>query len=326
MVADAVAAAKLPVGVVIGHAPAKAAGHALLGDAVVEDSRVAQSLRQPVGLVVKGFGGELLPPELADEISPAQVRRHGTAGLAPGAAAPVGIIVVGIHVLQQLALVEAPGPGRGAGGVQPVDGLMGALVKRLVIGAAADPHAPQKDTGVVAVLADHLPAVLQSLGFPGVVAQVLPAGHFREHEDAQLVAGIEERRAGGTVAGADGVAAQLFFQQLSIQPLDAVRHGIALVGVALVAVEAPQLHPLAVEVQSPGHKLEGAEAKPGAPLIQDTVRQAVGARTDEPDGKGVEGGVFEAPGVDAVQGAHDGEGEFPLVEGPAARGTADLGL
>ena len=128
------------------------------------------------------------------------------------------------------------------------------------------------------------------------------------------------------MAGADGVAAQLFFQQLGIQPLDAVRHGIALVGVALVAVEAPQLHPLAVEVQSPGHKLEGAEAKPGAPLIQDTVRQAVGARTDEPDGKGVEGGVFEAPGVDAVQGAHDREGELPLVEGPAARGTADLGL
>ena len=93
-----------------------------------------------------------------------------------------------------------------------------------------------------------------------------------------------------------------------------------------MAVEAPQLHPLAVEVQSPGHKLEGAEAKPGAPLIQDTVRQAVGARTDEPDGKSVEGGVFEAPGVDAVQGAHDREGELPLVEGPAARGTADLGL
>ena len=120
--------------------------------------------------------------------------------------------------------------------------------------------------------------------------------------------------------------AQLLKKQLGIQPLDAVRHGIALVGVALVAVEAPQLHPLAVEVQSPGHKLEGAEAKPGAPLIQDTVRQAVGARTDEPDGKGVEGGVFEAPGVDAVQGAHDREGELPLVEGPAARGTADLGL
>ena len=73
MVADAVAAAKFPVGVVIGHAPAKAARHARLGDGIVQDGRVVEGLGQPVRLVVKGLGRELLAPELADEVALAQV-------------------------------------------------------------------------------------------------------------------------------------------------------------------------------------------------------------------------------------------------------------
>ena len=43
-----------------------------------------------------------------------------------------------------------------------------------------------------------------------------------------------------------------FFDELGIQPLQAVRHGIALIGVALVPVDAPQHHPLAVQVQATG--------------------------------------------------------------------------
>ena len=74
MVADAVAAAELAVGVVIGHAPAKGTGHALLGNGIVEDGGMAQSLCQPVRFVVKGLGRELLAPELADEVA---LRRSG---------------------------------------------------------------------------------------------------------------------------------------------------------------------------------------------------------------------------------------------------------
>ena len=83
--------------------------------------------------------------------------------------------------------------------------------KGFVVGAAVDPHAPQKDAGVVAALADHLAAVLQSLGFPAVVAEVLPAGHFREDEMPSSSQASRKAGPGGTVAGADGVAAQLLF-------------------------------------------------------------------------------------------------------------------
>ena len=160
VVADTVAAAEFPVGVVVGHAPAKAARHARLGDAVVQHSGVVQRLHQTVRFIVKGLGGEVLAAEFADEVALAGVRGHGGAVLAARAAPGVGIIVVGVNVLQQLAFAGAAGARRGAGGVQPVDGFVGALIKGLVVGAAADAGTPQKDAGMVAVLAHHLPAVL----------------------------------------------------------------------------------------------------------------------------------------------------------------------
>ena len=107
---------------------------------------------------------------------------------------------------------------------------------------------------MAAALADHLAAVLQRLRFPDVVAHILPAGHLHKDQQAQLVAGVEEGGAGGH-REPDGVAAQLLFQQLGVQTLDAVRHGVALIGIALGAVEAPQLHPLAVEIKPSGHEL-----------------------------------------------------------------------
>ena len=195
-----------------------------------------QRLHQTVGFIVKGLGGKVLSAERADEVALAGVRGHGGAVLAACAAPGVGIIVVGVHVLQQLAFAVAAGARRGAGGVQPVDGLIGALIKGLIVGAAADACTPQKDAGMVAVLAHHLPAVLQRLRLPHFVTDVLPAGHLDKYQQTQLIAGVQKRRAGGRIAGAHGVAAQLLFQQLSVQPLDAVRHGVALIGVALVPV------------------------------------------------------------------------------------------
>ena len=108
MVADAVAAAKFPVGVVIGHAPAKAAGHALLRNGIVDPGGIAQSLHQPVGLVVKGLGGQLLPAEFADEVALAGIGSHRGAGFAGGTAPTVRVIVVGVNILQQLALAVVP--------------------------------------------------------------------------------------------------------------------------------------------------------------------------------------------------------------------------
>ncbi len=325
LIADAVAAAELPVGVVIGHAPAETACHALLGNGVVEDGGIAQSLCQTVGFIVKRLGRELCALKFADEIAFPGVGGDGGAGLAPHAPAPVGVVAVGINVLEELAAAGAPGAGSGPGGVEAVDRLVGALVEALIVGAATDPDAPEEDTGMAAVLADHLPAVLQGLGLPGIVADVLPAGHLHEDQQAQLVAGVQKRRA-GRCGEPDGIAAQLLFQQLCVQTLNTVGHGIALIWKALAAVQAPQLHPLAVEVEPTRHELQGAEAEPAALFVQNPVGQAAGAGPDEPDREGVEGGVLDAPRMDIVQGTVDGQGKLTGVESPTAGGAADLGL
>ena len=179
---------------------------------------------------------------------------------------------------------------------------------------------------MVAVLAHHLPAVLQRLRLPDLIADVLPAGHFGEHQQTQFVAGVQKRRAGGRIAGAHGVAAQFLFQQLGVQPLDAVRHGVALIRVTLVPVQPAQLHPLSVQVQPACHELHGAEAEPHRFFVQHPVGQTAGAGADEPHGQGVQGGVLQAPRVHVVQCAGDGQGKLAAVHCPAPGGAADLGL
>ena len=163
LIADAVAAAEFAVGVVVGHAPAEAARHALLSDGVVEDGGVAQGLCQAVGLVVEGLGRELGALELADEIAFPGVRVTRCGPRTRRRARGRSSRCRRIH-LPEAGCGRSLGTGRGAGGVEAAYRLVGALIK-LVVGAAADPHTPQKDAGVAAALADHLAAVLQSLRF-----------------------------------------------------------------------------------------------------------------------------------------------------------------
>lgn len=81
-----------------------------------------------------------------------------------------------------------------------------------------------------------------------------------------------------------------------------------------------------VEVQPARHKLDGAEAKPDHLLVQSPVGQAAGAGADQPHREGIAGGVLTAPGLDPVQGAVDGQGEFAHIGGPPPRRGADFGL
>ena len=90
---------------------------------------MVQRLDQPVRLVVKGFGRELLAPEFADEVAFADVGGDVGSVLAPRPPPGVGVVVVGVDVFQKLILPADVDPGGGAGGVEPVDGLVGALVE-----------------------------------------------------------------------------------------------------------------------------------------------------------------------------------------------------
>ena len=178
---------------------------------------------------------------------------------------------------------------------------------------------------MVAVLADHLAAVLQGLGLPGRAAGKALARHLHKGKQTQLVAGVQKGRA-GRAAAPHRVAAQLLFQDLRVQPLEAVGHGVALVGPALGAHQAAQLGADAVQVQPAGHELQRAEPEANHLLVQHPVGQAAGAGPDQPDGQSVQGGVLAAPGLDPVQGAADGQGQLAHIGGPPPRGGADLGL
>ena len=61
---------------------------------------------------------------------------------------------------------------------------------------------------MVPVAADHFADIADRDVLPGLVADVLPAGNFLEHQQAQLVAGVEELDRLRVVRGAHDVAVQ----------------------------------------------------------------------------------------------------------------------
>ena len=188
VVADPVAAPEVPVGIVVKHAPAEGAADVPVGQGRIQHAGVAQGVLPPVAFIVKGFRGEHVAVVLGDEVGLLRIRR----GLRLGNAAPVvplvDEIIVGVHILQKTALAKIPHAARRPGGIQPVGRLHGPRVEAVVVLALVDPHAPQKDAWVVAVLEHHLLHILHRLVLPGVVADMLPSGDLGKDEKADLVA------------------------------------------------------------------------------------------------------------------------------------------
>ncbi len=103
--------------------------------------------------------------------------------------------------------------------------------------------------------------------FPGLIADVLPAGNFFKNKQAEFVAGVEKMRRLRIMRRADDVAFQLFFDYLGILPLPAFRHRLADIWIRLVAVEAAKLDVFAVEVKPFGRKFCFAETDTGVKMV-----------------------------------------------------------
>ena len=71
------------------------------------------------------------------------------------------------------------------------------------------------------------PDVAHGQVLPGLIADVLPAGDFLKHQQADLVAAVEEVRRLRVVRRAHDVALQLLLQDEGIAPLHARGHGAA---------------------------------------------------------------------------------------------------
>ena len=144
------------MGLVVEHTPAKAPGVLSAGIGGVLHPDVPQGVFLSMRAIVKGLGGVHVTVALRDEQRLAHIRSHVLFGLCAGRYAVVGKIVVGVDILQQMALFQIPHTGGGTAGVQLVGNLVGAGVEGIVVHALVDAHAPQDDAGMIAVLQDHL--------------------------------------------------------------------------------------------------------------------------------------------------------------------------
>ena len=207
------------MGLVVEHTPAKAPGVFPAGIGGVLYPDVPQGVLLPVRTIVKGFGGVHMAVALRDEQRLAHIRGHVFFRLCAGRYAVVGKIVVGVDILQQMALFQIPHTGGGTAGVQLMGDFVGAGIEGIVVHALVDAHAPQDDAGVIAVLQEHLPQHLAGGVLPVVVSDVLPARQLGEHQQTPPVALIQKILALGVVAGAHGGAMQLLLQNAGILPL-----------------------------------------------------------------------------------------------------------
>ena len=151
---------------------------------------------------------------------------------------------------------------------------------------------------MVAVLEHHVPGVAAGHVLPVLAADVLPAGHLGEHQQAQLVAGVQEVVGLGVMAGAHRVALELVLENLRVVALDRGGHGVAHIGVALVPVQAPDFQLLPVEEEAVLRKPGGAEAEADPLHIQHSPGGVLQRRL-----QGVEGGAVGRPGLRAGDGA-----------------------
>src|SRR5947199_257687 len=102
---------------------------------------------------------------------------------------------------------------------------IGARIELVIVARLIDAHAPQNDRGVIPVAPNHATDVVERQSLPARIPDVLPAGYFLEHEQAQLIAGVQEMPRLRIVRGAYDVALELLAQDLRIAALRAPRHG-----------------------------------------------------------------------------------------------------
>ena len=276
VVADAVARAKVFVRVVVKHAPTNGAADDRVAIGHVQNLQVA---RDVLGLAVFGvdaLGGVHVAVELGHQIRHLVGQAGHLAGLAqrgggntfhPLRGGDVAEVVHGVHVFQQLAVFDVAHATGLAGGVQAAGHRVGAGVEVVVVLRLVDAHAPDDDGGVVPVALHHAAHVFHRLVLPGLATNVLPARNLFKHQEANLVAAVQKVGGLRVVRGAHQVALEHVLHDVGVFGLGALAHGVAHVGVALVAVQAADFERLAVEEKALGGEARGAEAEAGAVLV-----------------------------------------------------------
>jgi hypothetical protein len=145
------------------------------------DAGVTERVLALALVVVGGFGGEGVADEFGIEVTGMIGRLQRNAE-----------VVHGENVFEKFGLLEITDAAGLAGGVEGVGEGVGAGVEVMVVARLVDANAPQHDGGMIPVAANHAADVVDGDVLPGLVADVLPARDFFQHEEAEFVAGIEE--------------------------------------------------------------------------------------------------------------------------------------
>ena len=117
MVAGPVAGAEVLVGGVVEHTPADASNMLTISNSIVLNPAVPQGMLLPLHPGVEGLGGEHMAVLLRDQHTLLHIGGDALLRLDTGIVTGVGEIVVGVHILQQVALLDEPDTGGGTAGV-----------------------------------------------------------------------------------------------------------------------------------------------------------------------------------------------------------------
>ena len=269
VVTDPVAAAEIAVRIIVGETPAERSRDIPFGTDGFKHVRVTDRLFLHGALAEKGRGRIHVTVILADQVRLRHVGRDIFLLFTAGVRTAVQEVIIGIDVLEQTAFFQVTDAAGRAGRVELVSSRVRSGIERVVVLRFIDPDAPENDRRMVSILQDHLACVFHDLFLPGVVTQMLPAGDLREHQQADLVAAIDEMPRLRVMRRADRVQAELVLQNVRVASLHALRHGIADVRKALVAVQAGQLDPSAVQIKTVGLPLGLAETEYGLGAVND---------------------------------------------------------
>ena len=198
--------------------------------------------------LVDGLGGIGVPDELGVQIARVIGRLQGKTE-----------VVHGEHVFEEfrfLKIADAAGLPRG---IQFVGQRIGADVEVVIVFRLVDAHAPQDDGRMVPVAANHAAHVVDRYQLPRLVADVLPAGNFLQHQQSDFVAGIEKVARLRIVRGAHDIALELVAQNVRVAALGAAGHRLADKGKGLMTVQPAQLDHFAVEFEAVVGELRLAE-------------------------------------------------------------------
>src|SRR5207247_1222634 len=150
------------------------------------------------------------------------------------------------HVFEEFRLLEVANAASLSRGIELVCSRIRASVEVVIVQRLIDAHAPKNDRGMIPVAPDHAADVVDRDPFPCLVANMLPAGNLLKHQQAELIASVQEVLRLRVMGGTHDVAVQLVSQNVSIATLPTARHRLADEGEGLMAIQTAPLDDLAI--------------------------------------------------------------------------------